>query len=725
MSYTTARGVAIEVSARTDQARRDIAAFSSDFGRGMRRNVSEAQRAEAQIRRSSENIGRSLRSSVSTIATAAGFIALAKNVATATREATAFEKGLTLVAGSAEAAARQTEELKRIANELGVEYRGLRDPFLQFAASAKGKGVDTIATFEALTRAGVALGRSTEEQGRAFVALSQSLSKGQVKAEELTGQLGEALPGALDIAARSFGVTTRQMLKMVEDGGVPAAEFVRRFTKQLEVEFPKGIEAADAGLNRLRNTLNEALNDVGEGGFFSELNKGADELSGLLRQMNEDGSLEGVATGLTSITTAIIKLTGALGQFWKENPRAAMTIMGGLTGAMVGGRFGPYGAMAGGAIGAAGGFKASEPTKDVSYYNKVIGEKLSQIAAAELTGAGGNGYSEAALRALRGQLAEARAARARLIAGGAAIPQASAASLGTAGSAGATGGSDGAFQPAGKKPKGKKAREFQIDYRTDIEDVPETLARAFEDRFKSDPLIVAMLKEAQVEARTLEERVADLDAAWVEMMNNPEAIAAAEARKEQLERVGDAARAFTHDLAAGLADALVYGHDLGDVLVGSIKRAAAALIESQILDLLDPQRRAARQQAGSGGGLADFISSVGSFASQVFSTRRASGGHVSAGRIYRINEGGIEGFQPAGSGKVIPLGRMRAAAAGGGVTVVQPLNVSFAGAITTPELMAEFKAYADRSARQAGRAAAVGALEAMPARLRSFQQHEG
>lgn len=64
---------------------------------------------------------------------------------------------------------------------------------------------------------------------------------------------------------------------------------------------------------------------------------------------------------------------------------------------------------------------------------------------------------------------------------------------------------------------------------------------------------------------------------------------------------------------------------------------------------------------------------------------RASGGHIQAGQIYRVNETGIEGFQPAGSGKIIPLGQMnkaRVATDGGGGSgiVHMPITVTAPGA---------------------------------------------
>lgn len=81
-------------------------------------------------------------------------------------------------------------------------------------------------------------------------------------------------------------------------------------------------------------------------------------------------------------------------------------------------------------------------------------------------------------------------------------------------------------------------------------------------------------------------------------------------------------------------------------------------------------------EASNGGGLGGILGPVLS----LFGGGRASGGHVVGGRVYRVNEGGgVEGFQPAGSGKIIPLGRMRSAMRGGGVVFQPTFNIDASG----------------------------------------------
>lgn len=120
----------------------------------------------------------------------------------------------------------------------------------------------------------------------------------------------------------------------------------------------------------------------------------------------------------------------------------------------------------------------------------------------------------------------------------------------------------------------------------------------------------------------------------------------------------------------------------------------------------------------SGGGTGGFLGSFLGTIAKSFAGGRASGGNVSAGQMYRVNELGVEGFQPAQSGKIIPLGRMNPAA-GGNTTIVQQSFVLDARyGITTPQLIDYVNRTASRKAAEAGRAA----YQASPARSQQLEQ---
>lgn len=96
-------------------------------------------------------------------------------------------------------------------------YKG----FQTLSGSLKGTALEGQATrdiFDAVGIAATVMNLSAEQSEGAFLALSQMASKGKVQAEELRGQLGERIPGALNIAARAMGVTQAQLNDMLDKG---------------------------------------------------------------------------------------------------------------------------------------------------------------------------------------------------------------------------------------------------------------------------------------------------------------------------------------------------------------------------------------------------------------------------------------------------------------------------------------------------------------------------
>jgi tape measure domain-containing protein len=56
--------------------------------------------------------------------------------------------------------------------------------------------------------------------------VQQMISKGTVSSEELRQQLGERLYGAMQIAARSLGITTQAFSDLLERGMIPTGRFL-------------------------------------------------------------------------------------------------------------------------------------------------------------------------------------------------------------------------------------------------------------------------------------------------------------------------------------------------------------------------------------------------------------------------------------------------------------------------------------------------------------------
>lgn len=191
-----------------------------------------------------------------------------------------------------------------------------------------------------------------------------------------------------------------------------------------------------------------------------------------------------------------------------------------------------------------------------------------------------------------------------------------------------------------------------------------------------------LAKGREKEVALLRQRLSDLDT-----IRANEAEGIARDNESPLQRyarglnesdLGDEAEQLIVDeietVRGGIRDAIADAIGTDDPLI-------TGLLDLLLQDLIfKPLANSLANASGGGGG--GFFGSLLSGLGSIFGGARASGGYVSPGTMYRVNEGAspgrVEGFRPAGSGEIIPLGQMNAlanggmrSAAGGGVAVVR------------------------------------------------------
>lgn len=188
---------------------------------------------------------------------------------------------LKVATGSTEAAARETQFLRQESEKLGLQFVSTADQYAKLAAAAKGTTLEGQATrdiFLAVAKASTVLGMSSEQSGGALLALQQMISKGKVSAEELNGQLGERLPGALQIAARALDMTTAELQDMMQKGNLTAEKLLPALAAELEKTFGAQAQEAAQGLNAKINRLDNSFTDlktaIGNTGLIDLLSNG-------------------------------------------------------------------------------------------------------------------------------------------------------------------------------------------------------------------------------------------------------------------------------------------------------------------------------------------------------------------------------------------------------------------------------------------------------------------
>ena len=143
--------------------------------------------------------------------------------------------------------------LREEAIRLGTGYRSMIKGYSQLTAAAKAAGVplkDIQNIFTAINEASTVFQLSAADSYQAMRAIIQMFSKGTISAEELRGQLGERIPGALQIMAKSLGVTTRKLLDMMEKGELLASDVLPRFATALRQDISTELEETAHTLRR-------------------------------------------------------------------------------------------------------------------------------------------------------------------------------------------------------------------------------------------------------------------------------------------------------------------------------------------------------------------------------------------------------------------------------------------------------------------------------------------
>lgn len=150
------------------------------------------------------------------------------------------------------------------ADRIGMRTRSAAEGFASFAASATRAGLSLETTKKIWTdvaETSVSMRMGAVQTERIFWALNQMASKGVVSMEELRQQLGESLPGALGIAAKSMGMTVQQFSKLVGEGKVLSAEFLPKFAsairQELGSEFSSAANGVIANAERMKSRFDE------------------------------------------------------------------------------------------------------------------------------------------------------------------------------------------------------------------------------------------------------------------------------------------------------------------------------------------------------------------------------------------------------------------------------------------------------------------------------------
>lgn len=177
----------------------------------------------------------------------------------------------------------------------GRELIGMTENYLRFKAALKATNLSFVETqkiFESVSKVTAVLGLSEKRAELAFLALEQMASKGTVSMEELRRQLGDQIPGAVQIMARAMNVSVKELYKMIKANEVLASEALPAFAREMEKTFGTenitNVETLQAEIGKTKNEMLLMIKSLKASGFFEYLLKG---FQGVIRYVRRGGLL--------------------------------------------------------------------------------------------------------------------------------------------------------------------------------------------------------------------------------------------------------------------------------------------------------------------------------------------------------------------------------------------------------------------------------------------------
>jgi tape measure domain-containing protein len=219
--------------------------------------------------------------------------------------------------GDEAAAARDQKFLREQADRLGLVYEDLAKNFANYKIAAREVGAanSTISrTFVEAAEIVTGLALSTEDAQGVFRAFVQILGKNRVQAEELRGQLGDRLPGAVAKFAQTLVETGKidsfagldDYLKKGKAGVEDLFNFLRNYAKTTKAGVEENSQTLFAQFNRLKNVWRDFLEDFAKAGTSNEVLEIVNKLIAKL-QGNEGAKFaESLAKAFMGVAKALI-----------------------------------------------------------------------------------------------------------------------------------------------------------------------------------------------------------------------------------------------------------------------------------------------------------------------------------------------------------------------------------------------------------------------------------
>lgn len=205
--------------------------------------------------------------------------------------------------------------LRKQALDMPFRLSTINNAFVKLKAT----GTDPLnGSLQSLADGVAAFGGVDESFNRVVLGISQISGKGVIQMEELRQQLGEQMPTAVAVMARSMGVSMSRLIKDISTGTVGAKEALKLFFAELDRSYGGRarymMQTFEGQLKRVQTQLENlaltagGLDDSGNyvrGGLMDTLRNNLRDLSDVLGSQVGKALAQDLGSGLVAVTNAL------------------------------------------------------------------------------------------------------------------------------------------------------------------------------------------------------------------------------------------------------------------------------------------------------------------------------------------------------------------------------------------------------------------------------------
>lgn len=212
-------------------------------------------------------------------------------------------------------AAESVAWLRKEAEQAPFSLKAITDAFVKMkAARLDPKGGMLKSFMDGLT----AFGGTDEQLNRVSVAITQMAGKSVIQMEELRQQLGEHMPTAMQLMARSMGLTVAQLSKVVATGTLDARSSLKKLADEMERTYGgasyRMMQSFSGQMSQLKTNLQLLATDTGGNAFFSVIKDDLRDINEFLKSNDAKVYAQQFGQALANVA---INLKNSLKYVWE------------------------------------------------------------------------------------------------------------------------------------------------------------------------------------------------------------------------------------------------------------------------------------------------------------------------------------------------------------------------------------------------------------------------